>query len=111
MEPTKEKKERKAKVQLNSCFCDDKTLEIGVDEAGRGPMIGRVYTAAVILPKDINAFNHSLMKDSKKFTSVKKIQEAAEYIKANAIAWFVGYSTEQVIDEVNIRNATHRAMH
>jgi ribonuclease HII len=51
------------------------------------------------------------MKDSKKFTSEKKIQEAAAYIKANAIAWFVGYSTEQVIDDINIRNATHRAMH
>ena len=105
------KKERKPKVQLNSCFSQDTTIEIGIDEAGRGPMMGRVYTAAVILPKDTDVFNHSLMKDSKKFTSVKKIQEAAEYIKDNALAWCVGYSTEQVIDEINIRNATHRAMH
>ena len=102
MEPTKEKKERKPKVPLNTCFYNDLTIEIGVDEAGRGPMMGRVYTAAVILPKDATAFNHSLMKDSKKFTSDKKIQEAAEYIKANAIAWFVGYSSEQVIDDINI---------
>ena len=35
----------------------------------------------------------------------------AEYIKSKAIAWAVGYSTEQVIDKINIRNATHRAMH
>ena len=54
---------------------DNQYIEIGIDEAGRGPMFGRVYTAAVILPKD---FNHSLMKDSKKFHSIKKIQEAAD---------------------------------
>ena len=105
------KKVRLPKIKLNTCFSHDTSIEIGVDEAGRGPMLGRVYTAAVILPKDESIFNHSLMKDSKKFTSVKKIQEAAEYIKKNAISWVVGYSTEQVIDTLNIRNATHRAMH
>ena len=65
--------------------CDDK-LEIGIDEAGRGPLFGRVYTGAVILPKDTN-FDFSKLKDSKKFTSVKKINEVAEYIKENALAW------------------------
>ena len=48
-------------------------MEIGVDEVGRGPLFGRVYTAAVILPKD-NSFDHSKMKDSKLFHSKKKIQ-------------------------------------
>ena len=86
-------------------------LEIGVDEAGRGPMFGRVYTAAVILPKDITAFNHALMKDSKKFHSVNKIQAAAEYIKKHALAWQVTYADEATIDHINIRNATLRAMH
>lgn len=90
---------------------DNQYIEIGIDEAGRGPMFGRVYTAAVILPKDALLFNHSLMKDSKKFHSVKKIREAAEYIKQNAIAWHVAYSCEKTIDEINIRNATHKAMH
>lgn len=85
--------------------------EIGVDEAGRGPMLGRVYTAAVILPPDYESFNHALMKDSKKFHSEKKIKEAAAYIKEKAIAWAIAYSDEKVIDEINIRNATHRAMH
>ena len=42
-------------------------IEIGIDEAGRGPMLGRVYAAAVILPKD-DSFQHNLMKDSKRFT-------------------------------------------
>ena len=89
---------------------DSSLMEIGVDEAGRGPMLGRVYTAAVILPKD-DSFNHSLMKDSKKFHSEKKIREAAEYIKANAVAWCVTYCDEKEIDQHNIRNATHISMH
>ena len=87
--------------------------EIGVDEAGRGPMLGRVYAAAVILPtaSHANSFNHALMKDSKKFHSEKKIKEAAKYIKENAIAWAVAWADETVIDDINIRNATHKAMH
>ena len=60
---------------------DPNIYEIGVDEVGRGPLFGRVYTAAVILPKD-DSFDCSMVKDSKKFTSKKKIQEAAEYIKS-----------------------------
>jgi ribonuclease HII len=82
----------------------------GIDEAGRGPMLGRVYTAAVILPKD-DTFDHSLMKDSKRFHSDKKIKEAADYIKKNAIMWNVQYSEKEEIDKLNIRNATHNSMH
>ncbi len=73
-------------------------------------MLGRVYAAAVILPKE-GDFNHELMKDSKRFHSEKKIREAADYIKENAIGYHVAYSSEQTIDQINIRNATHRAMH
>lgn len=84
-------------------------FEIGVDEVGRGPLFGRVYTAAVILPKD-NSFNHSLMKDSKRFTSTKKIEEAAKYIKENALGWYVSFEDEKVIDEINILQATQTSM-
>lgn len=84
--------------------------EIGVDEAGRGPLFGRVYTAAVVLPKD-DTFDHSKMKDSKKFHSKKKIEEVAEYIKKNAIAWYVSYEDEKVIDTINILQATQKSMH
>ena len=91
-------------------YPDLNTFEIGVDEAGRGPLFGRVYTAAVILPKD-DSFDHSKVKDSKKFTSKKKIDEAAEYVKANALAWFVSYEDETVIDEINILQATQKSMH
>ena len=82
----------------------------GIDEAGRGPLFGRVYTAAVILPKD-NSFDFSKVKDSKKFHSKKKIEEAAEYVKKNALAWSVTYEDEQKIDEINILQATQSSMH
>jgi len=84
--------------------------EIGIDEVGRGPLFGRVYCAAVILPKDGN-FNYELMKDSKKFHSKKKIQEVAQYIKENSIAWTVQYLDEKSIDNINILQATYQSMH
>jgi ribonuclease HII len=91
---------------------DTKIIEVGCDEAGRGPMFGRVYSGAVVLPKD-DSFDHFKMKDSKKFTSKnpKKIQEVAEYIKEHAVAWAVEYEDERVIDEINILQATQSAMH
>jgi len=96
---------------LNICFNNDPTIiEIGVDEAGRGPLFGRVYVASVILPKDMS-FDHFKMKDSKKFHSKKKIQEVAEYIKENAIAWSVSYEDESTIDTINILQATQLSMH
>ena len=84
--------------------------EIGIDEVGRGPLFGRVYSAAVVLPKD-GDFKYELMKDSKRFHSKKKIQEVAQYIKDNCIAWAVSYADEHCIDENNIRQATFMAMH
>ena len=106
-----EKKTKNTKQQLLnvSYYNDDNVIEIGIDEVGRGPMFGRVYTAAVILPKE--GFDHSKMKDSKKFHSKKKINEVSEYIKENAIAWSIQWEDEKVIDKINIRNATHSAMH
>jgi ribonuclease HII len=113
---TKEIKEIKEKA-VPSCLLkkymhEHGTVEIGADEAGRGPMLGRVYSGAVVLPKD-DRFDHFKMKDSKKFTSKnpKKIQEVAEYIKQHALAWAVEYEDERVIDEINILQATQSAMH
>jgi len=103
------------------CYYNDdpNIIEIGVDEAGRGPLFGRVYTSAVILPSNKKTFgsdsdtnfDYSKMKDSKKFHSKKKITEVANYIKENAIAWSVAYMDESVIDDVNILQATQMAMH
>ena len=89
--------------------------EVGVDEAGRGPLFGRVYTGAVILPSTGSGsaatdFDFSLMKDSKKFSSDKKIREVAEYIKEHAVAWAVSYEESEVIDRINIRRATLQCM-
>ena len=89
---------------------DINTIEIGADEAGRGPLFGRVYSAAVILPKD-NSFDHFRMKDSKKFHSKKQIDEVADYIKKNALAWYVSFEDEKTIDQINILQATQKAMH
>ena len=106
------KKERKKQEPLEICFnSENDNWEIGIDEAGRGPLFGRVYTAAVVLPKDKDLFDHSLMKDSKKFTSKKKINEVYEYIKKNAIAYNVSYEDETTIDKINILQATFKSMH
>lgn len=108
----REKATRNKTNPLDTCLSPSTTVsEIGIDEAGKGPMFGRVYTSAVCLPKDSEAFDHSKMKDSKRFHSKKKILEAANYIKDNAIAWAVEYSTEADIDSINIRQATFHAMH
>lgn len=93
---------------LNTCFREENKWEIGVDEAGRGPLFGRLYVAATILPK--MDFKHEWMKDSKRFSSQKKIREVAEYIKANAIAWTVRYAEPDIIDEINIRQAVLKTM-
>jgi ribonuclease HII len=89
------------------------TYEVGVDEAGRGPLFGRVYTGAVILPSADNVlrpFDFTLLKDSKKFSSDKKIREVSDYIKEHAIAWAISYEEADVIDSMNIRRATLQCM-
>ena len=109
---------RKQQQILKSSYFDDGSsaskstfLEIGVDEAGRGPMFGRVYVSAVVLPRDSAQFDFSKMKDSKKFHSEKKIKEVAEYIKTNAVSWSVKFAEHTAIDELNIRRATIQTMH
>jgi ribonuclease HII len=95
---------------MNSVFDESFQVEIGIDEAGRGPLFGRLYVAATVLPKD-SSFRHTDMKDSKKFHSKKKIQSVAEYIKTNAIAWSVQFIEPKVIDEINIRQSVFNGMH
>jgi len=94
-------------------FLPNPEIIIGVDEVGRGPLFGRVYAAAVVLPKEMNIdeSRNGLIKDSKKFHSKKKINTAADFIKKNALAWAIAYEEPHIIDEINIRRATFRAMH
>ena len=108
-----DKKVRKPRVKalpLAKYYNIENRFEIGIDEAGRGPLFGRVYVAAAILPKD-DSFRHEEMKDSKKFTSKKKIAELSEYIKANSIAYSIQYIEHDEIDRINILQATLKAMH
>lgn len=82
------------------------SIEAGVDEAGRGSLIGPVYAAAVILPKD---FKNKFLNDSKKL-SEKKRDELRIIIEKEAISWSIAKVNEDVIDSVNILNATYMAM-
>lgn len=90
-------------------FDNENILEIGIDEAGRGPLFGRVYVGAVILPKTED-FPFHLMKDSKRFTSEKKLEEIAKIIMEKSIAYSVQYSEHYEIDKYNILSATMNSM-
>jgi len=83
-----------------------KNLICGVDEAGRGPLAGPVYAAAVILGPQ---FNTEGLRDSKKLSESKRYF-LAEQIKKNALAWKVAISSAEEIDELNIHQATLLAM-
>jgi ribonuclease HII len=90
--------------------------EIGIDEAGRGPLFGRLYVAATILPKvceneNNDLFYHKDIKDSKKIKSKKKMNEVSQYIQSNTLAYSVQYIEHSEIDEINIRQAVFRAAH
>ena len=84
-------------------------LEIGIDEAGRGPMFGRLYVAAVVLPKD-GSFDFTHIKDSKKITSAKKRQELYERILRTALATHIHFIEPDTIDKINIRQAVLKGM-
>ncbi len=78
----------------------------GVDEAGRGPLAGDVFAAAVILPPD---FLPEGLNDSKKL-SEKKREKLYDVITENAIAYAVGRASAEEIDDINILQATYEAM-
>ena len=78
----------------------------GVDEAGRGPLAGPVYAAAVILPKHLQIPG---LNDSKKLSD-KRRRELCPVICDQALAYGIGFATEQEIDEINILQATFLAM-
>ena len=82
------------------------TLIAGVDEAGRGPLAGPVFAAAVILPPDSGL---PTLLDSKKFSPARR-ETLYEEIVSVALAWNVSRVENDVIDTVNILQATYRAM-
>jgi ribonuclease HII len=95
---------------LKFFYDEGNDYEICIDEVGRGCLFGRAYIAMVILPKD-GSFDGKDVKDSKKFTSKKKIREVGEMIKRSALAWHVEYIESELIDELNILQAVMRGMH
>lgn len=104
---------RKATVPLLKSFQSPSNysrFEVGIDEAGRGPMFGRVYVAAVVLPLSEEEFPHNLMKDSKKFSNHDHLNEVAEIIIDQAICYSVKYAEHTEIDENNILAVTMSLM-
>lgn len=85
-----------------------KKYEICLDEVGRGPLFGRVYTAAVVLSADFVGTN---VKDSKKFSSKVKIRQVSDHILTNALVWNIDYQESTIIDDINILQAVFRSMH
>lgn len=79
----------------------------GIDEVGRGPIAGPVVAAAVVLPR--NTFIAGV-DDSKKLSANKR-RELAEEIKVTAISWAVVAINTPYLDDINILNATRKAMH
>ena len=91
---------------LQSSYTDG-LLEAGVDEAGRGCLAVPVFAAAVIFPK---GFRDKEMNDSKQLTA-KMREKLRSRIEEQAVAWAVASESEKTIDEINILNASIRAMH
>ena len=80
--------------------------QAGVDEAGRGPLVGSVFAAAVVLPDE---YDLPGLTDSKKL-SERRRDELAVLIKQQALAWCVAAASVEEIDRLNILHATMLAM-
>ena len=91
---------------LKQFFSNKETIECGCDEAGRGCLAGPVVAAAVILPQ---GFSHPLLNDSKKLSD-KQRRFLRPIIEENAIAYCVGFVSNQEIDKINILQASFLAM-
>lgn len=94
------------KPLLDDLYNHEHELICGIDEVGRGPLAGPVVAAAVVFSAN---YKNPLVIDSKKLTS-KKIQELAEIIKKEAIAFAIALRDAEFIDKYDILTATFRAM-
>ena len=99
-------RERLKQMRIYEDKYADYELICGVDEVGRGPLAGPVFTAAVILPKDCEIL---YLNDSKKL-SEKKREELFLEISEKALAIGIGSCTPEEIDVLNIKQATRKAM-
>lgn len=94
---------------LMKSYAEQGRLEIGVDEAGRGPFLGRVYAAAVVWPPDLT--NCDLVRDSKKYKNREEREKAYNFIMDNCISYGVGYCEPEEIDKSGITKCVTKAMH
>jgi ribonuclease HII len=88
-------------------------MNAGVDEAGRGSLLSRVYAAAVILPDDFDELckaSNIVLKDSKKMSVVDR-NRTRKFIETHAVDFGVGFAESEEIDKMNILQATMFAMH
>ena len=99
-------KERLQKMRYFENQYSDCTYICGIDEAGRGPLAGPVVAGAVILPKDCEIL---YLNDSKKLSAAKR-DLLFDEIREKAVAVGVGIVSPAVIDEINILQATYKAM-
>lgn len=88
-------------------YFNEKLIEAGCDEAGRGCLAGSVYAAAVIFPKD---YHNAQLNDSKQLTA-KQRYALREEIERDAVSWALGIVMAQEIDQMNILRASITAMH
>jgi ribonuclease HII len=91
---------------LKKCY-QKESIETGCDEAGRGCFAGPVFAAAVILPR---RFFHPLLNDSKQVAEPHR-NELRDYIEKNAICYAVAMVSNDEIDQINILQASLKAMH
>ncbi len=91
---------------LLSSFTPD-LIEAGCDEVGRGCLAGPVVAAAVVLPKN---YGHELLNDSKQLTKEERLEIRKDILK-DALSWAVAEVSHAEIDEMNILNASFKAMH
>lgn len=88
-------------------YYQEKLIEAGCDEAGRGCYAGPVFAAAVILPKH---FAHPVLNDSKQLTEAQR-NELKVYIKEHALSYAIAMVDNDEIDHINILQASFKAMH
>lgn len=91
---------------LKSSYTHD-LIEAGCDEAGRGCLAGPVVAAAVIFPKN---YRHPLLNDSKQLTHEERLEVRTDILR-DALAWAIAECSHEEIDDINILNASFRAMH
>ena len=94
-------------MKLLRCYSDKNEFEAGIDEAGRGCLAGPVTAAAVVMPPN---YNLGSLDDSKKLSREQRF-ELRPIIEKEALAYSVVHISHHVIDEINILQATFKAMH